>query len=361
MDRAAAVTTARPPTPPLPPAALGVGSHTAGYVPVQLTAIIPVRVCDVHGEYFDTEMSLDAPMNVLQLAVEDYFKVKPEVQLLLHNRQQINPELTLRGNGCLLLKGDPYVKLTLMVKRGPLLNLICRIARGTHQEVLPIAVNERCTVWDAKRTLCAERAAKRSRQEPAGHGDLVPQQLCILWRYMELNDRAELQYYRIPTNSMLTVRVRKSAAAGRPWSPPRASAAAVGGSEPWARLRQARGPAPLPTAPYDVRGVPPPPPPPLQTRVPGASPLEQRPLAPLAPTEHEVRALQHTVRALQQELAELRGGQLTQQQQQQHHAPLQSPEQSLQLAAAANHRILELEASITRFQGFLERAIALIP
>ncbi|CCW64485.1 unnamed protein product [Phytomonas sp. EM1] len=184
------------------------------YVPIQLTDITPVRVFDVHGEYLDTEIDLDTPVRVLQLAIEDYFKVKPEVQLLLHNRRPINPDRTLRENGCLLLKGDPYVRLVFSIKRGPVLNLVCHLC-STH-EVVPVACPESNTVWELKKLLCEEIAYRRRHTDGSKEGRKTAtgspsaQQVRLLWRYMELSDKATLHYYRIPTNSVLSVMLRRS-------------------------------------------------------------------------------------------------------------------------------------------------------
>ncbi|CCW66377.1 unnamed protein product [Phytomonas sp. Hart1] len=187
-------------------------SGDASYVPIQLTDITPVRVFDVHGEYLDTEIDLDTPVRVLQLAIEDYFKVKPEVQLLLHNRRPINPDRTLRENGCLLLKGDPYVRLVFSIKRGLVLNLVCHL-NSTH-EVVPVACPESNTVWELKKLLCEEIAYRRGHadgdegRKPAASNPTA-QQVRLLWRYLELSDKATLRYYRIPTNSVLSVMLRR--------------------------------------------------------------------------------------------------------------------------------------------------------
>lgn len=183
-------------------------------VAVQLTSIVPLRVFSTSGEYFDTEMDLSSPVELLQLAIEDFFKVKPAAQILLYNRQQINPKLSLRDNGCLLLKGDPFVKIVFQLKRGPLLNLVCQLST-THEE-FPIACDEQMTVWEVKLALSHEIDRKR-RSFPTINPDgsalrnvgVAPEKMRLLWRYMELNDKASLLYYRIPTNASLYVMIKR--------------------------------------------------------------------------------------------------------------------------------------------------------
>ncbi|EKF30122.1 hypothetical protein MOQ_006077 [Trypanosoma cruzi marinkellei] len=161
-------------------------------VPVELTSLLPVRVVSVHGDFFDTELHQDAPMRILQQAVEDCFKVRPELQLLTHNRQQINPNLSLRKNGCLLLKGDPYVKIVVDIKKGTRLNLVCQVP---HHEPIPLACEGAETVWDVKKKLCTALSKT----------ELTPQRIRLFWRYWELNDKATLDYYQLPTNAKISV------------------------------------------------------------------------------------------------------------------------------------------------------------
>lgn len=186
-------------------------------VAVQLTAITPVRVYSSGGEYFDTEIHLLAPLEVLQLAIEDFFHVKPEAQILLHNRQQIDPTKSLRENGCLMLKGDPFIKILFQIKRGPILNLVCQLTQ-TH-EVFPIACNEQQSVWEVKTALCNEIERKRSlalqhSPNPVASSRSIPTpgRMRLLWRYIELNDKATLAYYRVPTNATLYVMNRRGGA-----------------------------------------------------------------------------------------------------------------------------------------------------
>lgn len=200
-------------------------------VSVQLTSIVPVRVFNPHGDFFDTEVDIDAPLRAMQLAIEDYFKVKPEVQLLLHSRQQIHADRSLRENGCLLLKGDPYIKIVCAVKRGPVLNLLCEVGQLTYV----IACHETSTVWEVKQMLCEEMTRQQRRasgEEGAAARRLAcgPERLRLLWRYMELNDRATLHYYRVPSNAVLHVMHRKRAVAGPPTAPATASAPAPSSS-----------------------------------------------------------------------------------------------------------------------------------
>ncbi|KAG8346713.1 hypothetical protein TRVL_02453 [Trypanosoma vivax] len=161
------------------------------------TRLVPVRVVSVHGDFFDTEVHHDAPLRIVQRAVEDYFKVRPELQLLTHNRQPINPTLSLRRNGCLLLKGDPYVKLLLDVKKGTRLNIICQMAQC---EPVPLACAATDTIWDVKTKFCAALA----------RSDVTPQRIRLLWRYWELNDKATVDYYHLPTNAKLSVMRKRS-------------------------------------------------------------------------------------------------------------------------------------------------------
>lgn len=100
-------------------------------------------------------MDAHIPLHVLQLAIEDYFKVKVPLQLLMYNRQQINPNYGLAENHCKLLKGDLFVKLVFTIKRGPVLNLICHIHRYNHTYI-PLACDERSLVYELKEQLCEE-------------------------------------------------------------------------------------------------------------------------------------------------------------------------------------------------------------
>ncbi|KEG09619.1 hypothetical protein DQ04_04931000 [Trypanosoma grayi] len=171
-------------------------------VPVQLTSLVPVRVVSVHGDFFDTELHQDAPLRILQSAVEDCFKVRPELQLLTHNRQPINPSVSLKRNGCLLLKGDPYVKIVLDIKKGTKLNLVCQMP---HYEPIPLACEGADTVWEVKKKFCATIAKP----------ELTPQRIRLLWRYWELNDKATLDYYHLHTNAKLSV-MKKRGFTARP-------------------------------------------------------------------------------------------------------------------------------------------------
>lgn len=363
-------------------------------VSVQLTPIAPVRVFDVHGEYFDTELDIDAPLRALQLAIEDYFKMKPEVQLLLHNRQQVHPDRTLRDNGCLLLKGDPYVKLVCLLKRGPVLNLQCEVGPVTYV----IACHETATVWEVKGMLCDEmqrqqrRAAPQDGEDGAAGRRLAcgPERLRLLWRYMELNDKATLHYYRIATNAVLHVMHRRRAVAaphesraasrdaagrGRAVVASSSPAAAAGPSPASATVWWQRPPPPVeyhdafadlgplrqPTA-APPPPLPPPPPQPATYAPPQAAPAVP-PTAPPPPplrsdplTSAEAASLSHAVRSLEAQLHALR--------QEQRH--VEAHQQSLSAhqrgsLADAQQRILELEETVLRFHALLQRAVALLP
>ncbi|RNF02017.1 hypothetical protein TraAM80_06632 [Trypanosoma rangeli] len=184
-------------------------------VPVQLTHLVPVRVVSVHGDFFDTELHQDAPMRILQRAAEDCFKVRPELQLLTHNRQQINPNLSLRRNGCLLLKGDPYVKILLDIKKGKTLNIVCQMPP---HEPVPLACEAAGTVWEVKKKFCTALSK----------AEVTPQRIRLLWRYWELNDKATLDYYHLPTNAKLSVmRKRGFVATSQPQRSRRAAGFAV--------------------------------------------------------------------------------------------------------------------------------------
>lgn len=190
----------------------GTSPDFADGVAVQLTSITPVRVFNAAGEYFDTEIHLDSSLELIQLAIEDFFHVKPEAQILLHNRRQINPRQSLREAGCLMLKGDPHVKIVFNIKRGPLLNLVCHLS-STH-EIFPVACHEQLTVLEVKMELAHEIERKRARNARDQGMKVVPktfpvERIRLLWRYMELNDKATLSYYRIPTNSSLYVMMKK--------------------------------------------------------------------------------------------------------------------------------------------------------
>ncbi|KAG5480792.1 hypothetical protein CUR178_05927 [Leishmania enriettii] len=376
-------------------------------VSVQLTPILPIRIFDAHGDYFDTEMDIDAPLRSLQLAIEDYFKVKPEVQLLLHNRQQIHPERSLRDNGCLLLKGDPYVKLVCLLKRGPVLNLRCEVGPVTHV----IACHEMATVWEVKKMLCEEIERQQRRAAPtegaARQLACGPERLRLLWRYMELNDKATLHYYHISTNAVLHVMHRRrasapaTAAASSPsnretglhrtvvaqqpsttawWQQPHAapaspiSAACVPAVSPASapEARVTHSPAEwhhdafdataspcqeLPMASAYTR-------PPLS--VPAAAPpmADYAQFAPGAPQQlprdplmsSEVVTLSLAVRSLEAQLHSLRQEQRQVEQYQQSLSAYQRGS-----LADAQQRILELEETVKRFHALLQRAVALIP
>lgn len=218
---------------------VGVEHHPSPVVAVEMTPIVPVRVFNSTGEYFDTETHLFAPMKVLQWAIEDFFKVKPETQQLLYNREPIDPTRSLHDNGCLLLKGEPYVKIVFHIKRGPLLNLVCHWSR-THEEI-PIACLETCTIAEVKQILykeLVERYRRRRQEEekeaarqgvherpPGEDADGIavsvppspplPSRMRILWRYMELNDKATLDYYRVPTNAAFFVLLKRRNTSGK--------------------------------------------------------------------------------------------------------------------------------------------------
>ncbi|KPI88181.1 hypothetical protein ABL78_2758 [Leptomonas seymouri] len=198
-------------------------------VSVQLTSIVPVRVFNPHGEYFDTEVDVDSPLRAMQLAIEDYFKIKPEVQLLLHNRQQIHAERSLRDNGCLLLKGDPYIKIVCAIKRGPVLNLLCVVGQLTYV----VACHESSTVWEVKKMLYEEVTRQQQRRAASDNSGSAwrlacgPERLRLLWRYMELNDKATLHYYRVPTNAVFQVMHRKRVVAAPSAATPRSAASSA--------------------------------------------------------------------------------------------------------------------------------------
>lgn len=173
-----------------------------GFVPVQMTNLVPVRVVSVHGDFFDMEIHQDAPLHIVQRAAEDCFKVRPELQLLTHNRKPINPNQSLRRNGCLLLKGDPFVKIVLDVKKGSRLNIVCQMA---HCEPIPLACEAEDTIWDVKKKFCS--SLEKS--------EVTPQRIRLLWRYWELNDKATVDYYHIPTNSKLTVMKKRDILGGQ--------------------------------------------------------------------------------------------------------------------------------------------------
>lgn len=224
--------------PPMTTPGAGV-AHPASVVAVEMTPIVPVRVFNTTGEYFDTETHLYAPMNVLQWAIEDFFKVKPETQQLLYNREPIDPTRSLHENGCLLLKGEPYVKIVFTIKRGPLLNIVCHWSRA-HEEV-PIACLETSTIAEVKQILydellqryrrrrveeeeaAAKQAGGRS-EDGAGVASPClppaplpppPSRMRVLWRYMELNDKATLEYYRVPTNAAFFVLLKRGIATAK--------------------------------------------------------------------------------------------------------------------------------------------------
>ncbi|CAC9484765.1 hypothetical protein conserved [Leishmania donovani] len=375
-------------------------------VSVQLTPIVPIRVFDAHGEYFDTEMDIDAPLRSLQLAIEDYFKVKPEVQLLLHNRQQIHADRSLRDNGCLLLKGDPYVKLVCLLKRGPVLNLQCEVGPITYV----VACHEMATVWEVKKMLCEEMERQQRRAAPGGAASrrltCGPERLRLLWRYMELNDKATLHYYRISTNAVLHVMHRRraslpaAAAASSPlsretglnrtvtaqqpstaawWQQPRAASAspssaacapaASTASVPEARLTHspleaytdAFGAAARPCMALPVVSAYTQPPPSLlaaaEPMAAYAGPVPDAPQHHHDPlTSSEVVTLSLAVRSLE---AQLRSLQQEQRQVEQYQQSLTAYQRGS--LADAQQRILELEETVKRFHALLQRAVALIP
>jgi len=366
---------------------------TPDYVPVQLTSIVPVRVYDAHGEYFDTELSVDASMRVLQLAIEDYFKVKPEVQLLTHNRQQIDPQLSLKANGCLLLKGDPFVRITFLLKRGPLLNLVCQMC--STREVFPLACAEDMTVWEVKKRLCEEVARKREEQRrgegggPQQQRPLAPQQVRLLWRYMEINDRATLLYYRLPTNSVLTVMLKRGGGSrpvatavsaqlprrgSRALSPTTAweRPAAVGATAPQPSQQQRPFPAAVDPIQYSgdasramsgmtgraPQAIPGQEPYVTATATAPMPPFSDTPAAAPVTRSHPIHGqvvpvgeLQMTMRSLEHQLEQLRGEVRTRRSGELYDA---------EWSRRSQGRIAELEAAVERFHGYLQRALVLI-
>ncbi|CBZ14646.1 conserved hypothetical protein [Leishmania braziliensis MHOM/BR/75/M2904] len=360
-------------------------------VSVQLTPIVPIRVFDAHGEYFDTEMDIDAPLRSLQLAIEDYFKVKPEVQLLLHNRQQVYADRSLRDNGCLLLKGDPYVRLVCLLKRGPVLNLQCEVGPVTYV----VACHETATVWEVKKMLCEEMERQQRRAAPADVASrrltCGPERLRLLWRYMELNDKATLHYYRIFTNAVLHVMHRRRASAPSAaatlspsspvslpnrtviaqqpstkarWQRPHAALASPSSAAYVPEVQAAHSPAEGCNDVFDAaarpcRALPMvsayTPPPPLATCAGSAlGAAHQQHHDPL--TSSEVVTLSLAVRSLE---AQLQALQLEQQQVEQYQHSLTAYQRGS--LADAQQRILELEETVKRFHALLQRAVALIP
>ncbi|CAD2215157.1 hypothetical protein ADEAN_000261200 [Angomonas deanei] len=308
----------------------GHGKVDAPLVPVQLTTVVPLRVYDAQGEYFDTEVDVHQPLRVIQIAIEDYFHVRPEVQLLLHNRQQVDPSLSLHDNGCLLLKGDPFVKIVFHVRRGPVLNIICDLGK----EKIALACHEESTIWSVKEQL-AEEVRRRMR-----HPDIAvtaaaadPHRHRLLWRYMELNDKATLHYYRVPTNGTFRVRLKK----GRTNAP--------------VLTRPALDPTPVEV--YDPRAytaVPPAttttaPPPPVASghqvtpiEAPAPRPEGEPPYALLQSLAREVGTLEGQMRALQSQ-----------------------PPGNERHIRLLQERIIDLEHSVQECYALLERTVALLP
>lgn len=164
---------------------------------VEMTDVTPIRV--MYGtNFYDTQLLLDEPLSAIQGELEDVFLVHKDVQLLFHIGELKDIRLSLRRNGCLLLKGDPHIKLTMKVAKGHQRNLV--FVFPDKREVA-LAVNETETVHSVKDRLCDE-----FQQEP-GLGELLddPKEIRLLWRYNELNDRATIQYYNIPTNAKVNV------------------------------------------------------------------------------------------------------------------------------------------------------------
>ncbi|CUG86819.1 membrane-associated protein, putative [Bodo saltans] len=164
---------------------------------VEMSDVVPIRVA--YGtSFYDTQLRLDDPLSTLQAELEDVFLVHKDVQLIFHIGELKDVRVSLRRNGCLLLKGDPHIKLTMKVAKGPQRNLI--FVFPDKREVA-LAVGESELVRAVKNQLCDEFQQERGLEELLED----PKEIRLLWRYNELNDRASLQYYNIPTNAKVNV------------------------------------------------------------------------------------------------------------------------------------------------------------
>ena len=163
----------------------------ATVVPIQLTDIVPILVADDYGETLYTELRLDSAVGELQPLIQKHFNVHVRVQVLKCNGQLVQPNLSLRRNGCLLLQGEPYVKIHMSVAKGPTLALVFVLP---DKREIPLAVAETSSVKRVKEELCAVDGV-----------DLDPKDIRLLWRYNELNDKATLDYYRVVTRTKISV------------------------------------------------------------------------------------------------------------------------------------------------------------
>jgi hypothetical protein len=167
---------------------------------VEMSDVVPIRV-SFGTSFYDTQLRLDEPLTTLQGELEDVFLVHKDVQLIFHIGDLKDVRLSLRRNGCLLLKGDPHIRLTMKVAKGPQRNLI--FVFPDKREVA-LAVGETEVVRAVKHQLCDEFQQERGLEELLED----PKEIRLLWRYNELNDRATLQYYNIPTNAKVNVAKR---------------------------------------------------------------------------------------------------------------------------------------------------------
>jgi hypothetical protein len=160
-------------------------------VPVEMTDIIPILVADDYGDSLYTELKLDSAVGELQPLIQAHFNVHVSVQMLKCNGQLVQPNLSLRRNGCLLLQGEPYVKIHMSVAKGPNLALVFVLP---DKREIPLAFPETATVKRVKEELCAVEGVA-----------LDPKDIRLLWRYNELNDKATLEYYRVVTRTRINV------------------------------------------------------------------------------------------------------------------------------------------------------------
>jgi hypothetical protein len=171
-------------------AAAGSGGQST-VVPVEITDVVPILVADDYGDSLFTELRLDSPIGELQPLIQAHFNVHVCVQVLKCNGQLVQPHLSLRRNGCLLLLGEPYIKIHMSVAKGPTLALVFILP---DKREVPLAFPENTTVKRVKESLCTVEGV-----------DLDPTDIRLLWRYNELNDKATLEYYRVVTRTRINV------------------------------------------------------------------------------------------------------------------------------------------------------------
>ena len=178
--------------------------ETATTAPIALTNIVPVQL--VHRGTSTTKtvtMDVDAPtLRPLLKAAEDAFHIHPSSQMLLHCGELLNPLLSLRRNGVLLLKGHGAVQVVVKIWKG---QRACFRVTMPNGEIVPVAIDTEWTVRELKQMIAAHVKCPFDR----------PSEMQVIFRYNRLNDKMRIDYYRIPNRSVLQVVSKESAVVDR--------------------------------------------------------------------------------------------------------------------------------------------------